>query len=430
MGKYTIHGGEIDKIIEKQLQTIVSEIISNLPGIASILLIGGFGRGEGSIKRVNNLIYPLKDFDFLLIFDKKVPFELVKIVQIALRQKLSNQNSLDPYPYRSFTVDLDATTLENLNLLPDIMVYEAKVASQVLYGEDIRHKIMISKEDIPLRSGARILFQKGISLIGQFSTKYLYEQIPEGKIEMFVYECAKVFVELGTSLSILGGLYEPSYARRASLLSKWYKKLFPDLYEKIPDLGQKIAYYTEFKLNPDIIKIREDPISLWFTAREYLIETLKYYMAKYLNVDQLDDYHKFCYQLREYLKREYYRPLIAHNLYIKLKIPPTNAILSLLNLTFQLYGNFCYIRNVTRDNKYRVSLQTIDFCCPTLNFFYATLLMLRSINENGSIDVKNLNTVNKVLKLKPKHSFCSSNSTWENTRQLYLDSLSYLPYIY
>ena len=61
--------------------------------------------------------------------------------------------------------------------------------------------------------------------------------------------------------------------------------MFPDLCVILPDLGQKIHYYTKFKLNPKFDAV-DDPISLWFDAKEYLLEVTKYYMTQYLQMEE------------------------------------------------------------------------------------------------------------------------------------------------
>lgn len=428
-GKYTIHGSKIDEIINQELKVIVDEIVRDLPEVISILLTGGFGRGEGSIKIIDGKVIPLKDFDFLLFFDNNIPFSRINKLGKRLREKFATHNSCDLYPYNSFTIDLNATTLDRCNMLPDITTYEAKVASHALFGKDIRDKINIKSENIPLRSGARILFQKGISLIGQFSTTYIENRnIPDDRKEMFVYECAKVFVELGTSLSILAGEYKPSYEERGLLFENKYKEIFPELYEKIPDLGEKIAYFTKFKLNPDSIQI-EDPISLWFSAREYHAEVFKYYMSKYLDIGEDNDFNAFLFSVREHLKLEYYKSLIAHVLERKFSIYSKGKILNVFNTIFQIYGNINYIRNLSNFEKYSFSFKPIDYCCPTINFYYATLLILHSIEIDGYIKINNLNLAEKALRTIPK-SVNDKNNLWENTREIYLNCLHILPYIY
>ena len=66
----------IDTQIESKLQIITKTILENVSSVRSILLTGGFGKGEGSIKKINNgKIICLRDFDLVVIVDK-IPKEI------------------------------------------------------------------------------------------------------------------------------------------------------------------------------------------------------------------------------------------------------------------------------------------------------------------------------------------------------------------
>lgn len=428
MGKYTIYGADVDKAIDQLLGHIVDRIVEDLPEVESVLLVGGFGRGEGSVRFDGGSVKPVKDFDFSLIFNKKIPYDRVKIARERIRKELNSDYSLsDLYPYRAFTVDFNATTVNRMNLVPDIMVYEAKVASHLIFGGDSRERIHIDKKDVPLRSGARILFQKGISLIGQMSGSYLVKgAIPEDNREMFIYECMKVYVEIGTALSILGNIYEPSYRERSLLLEKTYKDKFRELYEQQPDLGNKIVHYTQFKLAPDFSVIKE-PLRLWFEAREALFETLKYYMGNYLEVLE-SGWPEFCEKVKAELRRKHHISLIRHNLRMRWGLNAGENTLKVLNQLFQFYDNVCYIKSIARSSNYQISVKSLDwFTSPYISFFYSTLLILHSLKRDGSFHEEDLVLARKVLGMKPKRYSLYENNLWEDSRQMYLESLRLLP---
>lgn len=424
MGKYTIHGPEVDNQIEPMLNSIVSKIVEQIPGVESVVLTGGFGRGEGSVVVESGVVRPIKDFDFMLFFSKEVPLNHIAKAQDSIRNEFRRGNSCsDPYSYRTFTVDFNATTIDRMNLFPDIIPYECKVASRVLYGKDLRDKIRLRKEDIPPGSGARILFQKGTSLIGQMNFSFLKNgSVPAEVAEMFTYECTRVFVELGTSLSILGKVYEPSYQKRGIIFENDYPRLFPELHRRLPELGQKIASYTAFKLAPDFSAF-EDPIALWLDARRCLIEMFRYYMDTYLGVRETD-WLEFCKRVRGRLKREYYLPVMERALAARLGIHLHPRLLSLVNGLYQLYSNLQYTRDVASDKEYRNSrILRNPFCSPYVRFWYATLLILESLHSDASFDGESLALARKALALEARHSQDSGNNPWEDTRLMYLASL-------
>jgi hypothetical protein len=433
MGKYTVHGPDVDAIIEPLVKKIVDRAAGELPGVESILLIGGFGRGEGSVRLDGGTVRPIKDFDFDIIFKDTVPEGRVMQLRDVLRRELvQDRETSDPYPYHSFTVDFNATTIARMNLAPDINSYEAKVASHLVYGKDRRAEIKIEKKDVPLRSGARILFQKGISLIGQMSMRHLRnDTVAEGLREMFVYDVAKVYVEIGTALCILGGFYEPSYRQRSELLKLNYASRFPDLSKKLPDLAKKVEYYTKFKLSPDFSIIR-DPVSLWFEARDYLLETHRYFAYEYLGVRETD-WSLFCRRVRDRLRQEHHMPLIRHNFRERWGINPGKLALVVANGAYQLLDSVIYAKNAASSENYRVVLPDSLFAwftCPYIDFFCSTLLILHSLHNDGSFSEQELRQARKSLRLRPSREPTAGTDAWEETRLMYFECFRLLPHMF
>src|SRR3989338_3053144 len=80
MAKYT--SSELaDKKVSRDLE-IVKKIIVNRLNPASILLFGGFGRGEGSFEIARGKVIPLNDYDVYAITEKDVPEKLIEEVGI------------------------------------------------------------------------------------------------------------------------------------------------------------------------------------------------------------------------------------------------------------------------------------------------------------------------------------------------------------
>lgn len=428
MCKYTIYGGEVDDYVEKKLNFLVKEMVKSLPGIVSILLVGGFGKGEGSVKiSQDGHITLLKDFDFILVFKNKIPKDRVKEVEEKLQNHISGNSMSSPYKYSRFTIDLNATSVDRICHLADITTYDAKYSSILLYGQDIRNRILVTQDKIPLRSGARVLFQKGISLLGQLSYSYLFQGVPERLKDMFIYETAKVFVELGTALTILARKYYPKCIDRSKFLLKNYKKLFPELYEKIPDLAEKIDFYVKFKLAPDYNLIK-DPIKLWFSAKKYHRIVLEYYMSKFLNIDQYKNLIDYCEKLKRKLYKDYYKSLIANFIYFRFKIK-SEFLSLLLNKVFQIYEFYCFAKNVLKNARYDLCFTGVPFFSPSIDFFISTILLLNALKEGGRYNREYVVKARHHLRIKPKPTRTISQNSWEETRLIYLDALRMLPFV-
>ena len=163
---------KIDQMINKDMEIITQEI-RKIVNPVSIFLIGSFGRGEGSVVLINNKLSPIKDYDILVVVDKKVSkseLELISIKsELALGYKVQGN-----HVFSDFEVSILPITIDKLKNLVDIKGYEIKTASKLIYGIDVRQRIKFSKREIPLASGSRLLFRKAVGLLRRFSADFLH----------------------------------------------------------------------------------------------------------------------------------------------------------------------------------------------------------------------------------------------------------------
>ena len=68
--KYT-HNKEYNEKVENDLR-IIKEILIKETNPISIILFGGFGKGEGSVQKIKNKVVPLNDYDIYLITKNKL----------------------------------------------------------------------------------------------------------------------------------------------------------------------------------------------------------------------------------------------------------------------------------------------------------------------------------------------------------------------
>ena len=68
--KYT-YNKEYNKKVENDLN-IIKEILIKETNPISIILFGGFGKGEGSVQKIKNKVTPLNDYDLYLIVKKRL----------------------------------------------------------------------------------------------------------------------------------------------------------------------------------------------------------------------------------------------------------------------------------------------------------------------------------------------------------------------
>jgi hypothetical protein len=426
MGKYTVYDDpRIDEEIEKQLGKIVSILVKNIPNIHSIILTGGFGRGEGSIKlEEGGKILPLKDYDLVIIVTGSISKETLNQIYGQVHSVMGLSNSEERmFRFSDFVIDLCFTTLKKLSLLPDISGYELKIASYLLYGEDVRNRIPWNVTDIPLASGWRLLFEKMTGLIGHFPKEYpLKGNGNHHSEELLIYECQKTYVEIATALTILMGCYAPSYSRRKQLFENNFYKKLPELYEKLPYLPDFVAKATDFKLRPTFENFKNDPSDLWFNTRNTLLVVSKFYLEKFLGIE-VNDFVECRKLVIDRLRKKYYNHMasaLARNL-IKVHIPLLNDF---SNLGLQLYFNSRFFLRIYRSYHY---LPFQIFRSPTtsvtLQLHTIAPQVLLSIRKDGCIDERYFKSAKNALSCISTYNKIES---FEDMRMAYLMTYSHI----
>jgi hypothetical protein len=424
MGKYTIFDNElVDKEIEEKLKLVVKLLKEELGNdLVSVILTGGYGRGEGSVIINESNIQLLKDFDIAVItYNKQSKMKINQITDKIYKALNLQDPHISIFKYSSFALDLRFLTIKDVNF-PDIWFYDLK-NSTVLYGSNVNQYITYSNNDIPFSSGLRLLFEKITGLLGHFKYSMLYNDISDDSRMRLIYECMKTYVEIATSLCILHRVYVSSYRERNNIIKVLNSKgLLQELLINIPDLIDKIDIATKFKLNPNY-EIVKDYLDLFFTTKKDLAIVIQYYLKHYIN-----------YNIRDWLDIEviskklskiYYKPMLSawfKNRFSKLTIP-----LSILNILYQIYTNFMYVK-IIKEEKSKVYLGSLIHnmtISPSLKFFPAGLLILMSLNKDGSYNSEYLyKALNILRRIYPVDKI----TDWEDARVAFLTTYKY--YIY
>jgi hypothetical protein len=377
----------VNNQIDQKLQTVVKTLIENVHGIKSIMIAGGFGKGEGSIKLTEDgKVICLRDFDIICIVNHKPSLKAVEEVEEKVYKSLGIPNpiSCDFERGQNFAVDLKFLR-ENDLIYPDIYFYDIKTASQVLWGEDLREINPWTKKDVPLSSGLRLLFEKVTGLLGYFNVTYVKSTEPTSEQKNYlISECHKTFIEIGTALCILAGQYEPKFSQRARILKDFYQVKFPKLSQILPKLPKKVSEYTNLRMNLKSPHVEEDPIDLWFLTRNYLEETLKFYIEACTGRSILE--WSSLPKLVRVLSPEYYNPFLRSLL--KNRLHSSNAqILHLLGFLYPGLTNleYAYVVTSAREGTFWKPLKSWHVS-PSLKYFTAGALLLFSLDRDGSVD--------------------------------------------
>jgi len=400
--EYTV-SKKANKKIAKDMEIIISEIRKKYPEIISIILSGGFSRGEGPVKIEGNKVYPYNDYDIQIISKNKISKDISDKLSIDISKKLGYRGIDNFYPFKkeeqkikdNFYIDLKWDSLKDLrNLLPRIRNYELKKHSKIIYGNDVRKIIPeYSLKDMPLSEGAKLLLDRMSQMVEYYSEKGNYEQ---ECLSYFIQQC---YAACCTSLLLLSGKYQIGYEKSMKILKETYEKDFPELYKKIPNLHHKIEYFVNWKVDPKkpIIKnLKEE----WFIAKNNLIEVTKYFFSKFLkkNICSTEDLSKNILRM----DKEFYIPYI--NSILKNKIGFKSEIISRVLIPFV---------KVTLIKKYKDRLRQIErkkigfvWNSPDLIIFGSLPFLIDSIkqeevNQNELEKCKNL--LKKVYPVKGKY---------------------------
>ena len=424
---FTIHRDpHIDSQLAEQMKIIRNEIINTYKEVYTIILAGGFGRGEGSIKILKSgKVVPMKDYDIYVITDNEIGeneyIGMIKRIHKKIGIKSSWYFSVGP---GEFSVGVQTIPLRKLDRLPpDIATIDLKMASKILYGEDLRGRIPLGNDDIILSTGAIVLFNKIIGLLEQMNPGLMHKNLGKAKKTSIVYECGKTFIEICTALTILAKQYVPSYFRRAENFDQLCAEKFPDLLEKIPDLPNKVAFFTKLKLMSSFDEYKGDPIELWFTTRRYFNEVLQYYMEKFLNINSsANDWVDFCDKLYQELGFKFFKEYIHYNLR---DIPLYHRqLLPLLSTVGQIYDNFLFVNRMRLIKKKMYLVPIFSWRSPLVKTFCASTIELNAINEDGNIESKLLQkAISFIKKTYPIiTNFSSQIERWDAVRKACVES--------
>ena len=311
MGKYTAYGQKVDEYIEKNyLDKIIKSFVSNIgDNLISIILFGGFGRGEGSVHAIGGKPVPYNDFDLYVITKEKLSDEELDRVSMNASKEIGMGGlEIAHHPQegydsnKHFHVDVRCIPYNKLKKLMNIQrYYELKYGSQVIYGKDVLGEINgLKKENIPDSDGLRNLFNKLHTMVLGLQEEYGEDQ---RKIRIFwSYKC---YMSICEALLILDKEFEATASKRSKVFKKIYEKNFPELFEIMPDLPEKVKRATDFKLKP---KFNVDADNLWDEALKDILKVFEYYIKRLTGTDDVED------AINNKLPYTYFKPFLIEKI--------------------------------------------------------------------------------------------------------------------
>jgi hypothetical protein len=260
LGLYTVYNDErVDNAIALDLKLIVERVTSALP-VRSIILGGGFGRGEGSVIVDENGIQPVNDYDLFLVIPDDVEVDLR-----PLSKDLANKIGIR-------LLDLIPIKYSALSSLPASQIYyDLKHGGRHLWGENVIELMPSYKNgDVEPESGKTLLLNRLICAIEAFSENFEKRTMTSDEVFFLVNQTGKVVSACVESLLIKKSKYHHSSRER--------RKIFAREFPYKIELQRLNEYATEFKIRPSE-NVTFNPKAYWKdTIKEYLNVLSEYLM--------------------------------------------------------------------------------------------------------------------------------------------------------
>jgi len=268
---YTIYEDKaINEAIGRQVLEFTRKILARVKDIQSLHLLGGYGRGEGSILQEKEVV-PLGDYDFLAV--TRLPHTNIEISGFEELQRRFRVQ---------YHVGVDFIWKPLLRFLNKrIYWYEAKFGSKRLLGDQRSlDEIPISSgADIDIREGFHLMFNRLAGLEIVFNPTLQESDVLEEQKRHLIFQSIKATLACGESLLLLCGKYHFSYAERRRRFLKESEGSLADFSSLNPHFKSDYAKATDFKLKPSF-SMYADPIKNWFAAKKQVLQTLVFFLSK------------------------------------------------------------------------------------------------------------------------------------------------------
>jgi len=268
MSQYTVRGSvELDAQIDADLAHI-SKVAS--PHARAGVLIGGYGRGEGTpFISPDGSQAPFNDYDLVVVVDQlnsKVR-QKFQTLEKQLSAELGLPVDLCPYAYSQ----LRRCEFSLLN-------YEMKYGNKVVWGDENVLAAMpdYSQNAIPLSEGSRLLMNRGKLLLDIQQRLANSEPLNDEERIHFIKFIFKTWLALGDCALLVGEKYDISYAVK--------KTRIPSV-EACPGRDVVIDGYlkaVELKEWGDFLSLSDFDVTAEFkTVRDVFLRFFAWYRTQY-----------------------------------------------------------------------------------------------------------------------------------------------------
>ena len=203
MSKYTVNAGSsFDLIVERDLNLIISRCLKSKYAsvIKSIVLMGSYGRGEGTAFQTPYGVKPFNDYDLVVVGSAMNEFKRRKVQKEFHRLEHLLSAELD------ITVDLFLHTENSLKRAEStLMNYEMKYGHMVVYGDDAILDLMPSCKNVDLSEATRLLLNRGKLLLDISKRIKNDDEFTEDELLLYKKYLNKVVLAMGDAALMASG---------------------------------------------------------------------------------------------------------------------------------------------------------------------------------------------------------------------------------
>ena len=262
-GKFTVRGTQV---LENKITQIMHEVVATLKPIldntnyVALILIGGYGRGEGGVEVKNGEEKPHNNFDFLLLTKNSGDTtQLKKNLDTAIAPLITKYD---------LGMDIGMIDYQKLCRSPRlVMWHDMYFGHKVILGEQncVRKLKKFASSDILTQDIANLLVNRGTLLL--INELLLQKCSLEDEVirRLIVKHVVKAVIGYGDALLFFAGAYSWSYSEkqrrmRTQAVDESFKKLYDDMlefrfapqYDKY--LSQDLHKWME-ELRPQLAKV-------------------------------------------------------------------------------------------------------------------------------------------------------------------------------
>ena len=256
-GIYTIHEDPaVDARVQSDLDRISAHIQARYPNTIALVLVGGFGRGEGGVLIEGDEIRPLNDYDFVLVTRSAADGESIS----KSRSELARELGID-------WVDIVNYSLDKLpNLPPTQFNFDLRHSGRVVLGdENVLDQIPDwQASEIPVGEAERLCFTRLWCFLGGYQLEF-ERRTPSATESFFLMgQLSKALLAHQDAHLLLIGAYDTSYRARAEIFRSEFKNQRENF--------ELLEMANDWKLSPSS-RPPLSPMSIFNRVRDLYLET-------------------------------------------------------------------------------------------------------------------------------------------------------------